>query len=73
MSEIQINVQDVLNNLTAKLSDAEMRATMAEAEKIAYARRINELEQIVADLNAELAKATRSDAVSTNGQVVEVD
>lgn len=71
MSEIQLNVQDILNKLQAKLTDAQMAETYAEARAEAWEKRAKELEQVVSDLNLQLDRSRKPEP--QEHQVVEVD
>lgn len=65
MSEVQVNPQIVINDLQAKLSDAEMRETFAKAQVQTLLGQVEEAQRIIADLNQQVRDA--------EGQVVEVE
>ena len=60
MQDIQITAQDLIDDLNTQVSNQTQELTYARAEKTALIRRIEELEQIVAQQNEDLQRALES-------------
>lgn len=60
MQDIQITAQDLIDDLNAQVSSQTQELTYARAEKAALIRRVEELEQIVAQQNEDLQRALES-------------
>jgi uncharacterized coiled-coil DUF342 family protein len=60
MQDIQMTAQDLIDDLTEQVTRLTQEGTYFRAERSALVRRIDELEQIVAQQNEDLQRALKS-------------
>lgn len=60
MQDIQMTAQDLIDDLTEQVTRLTQEGTYFRAERSALVRRIDELEQIVAQQNEDLQRALQS-------------